>query len=99
MFKPKDEEAYAPNNPRGFGAPEDSVSFRNGVLSTHQASREVAAYLLDHRGYCNVPMTTLCRAMHENFNNPGQKPVWKIGSLQKYVNVKDTAGNFSPSLF
>jgi len=47
LFKPFDEEAFAPNNPRGYKGNLGSPGFRNGILSGESAAREVAAYLLD----------------------------------------------------
>jgi len=84
VFKPGDEEPYAENNPRGYirhvavesyGSEED-VSMRSGIKPGESCIREVAAYLLDHRGFSGVPMTTLAEARHPGFNvNEGcQKP-------------------------
>jgi hypothetical protein len=47
IFKPIDEEAFGPNNPRGHVGPFGSTSFRAGVLSGESCVREAAAYLLD----------------------------------------------------
>jgi len=47
VFKPIDEEAFAPNNPRDHVGPFGSKTFRAGVLSGESCIREVAAYLLD----------------------------------------------------
>jgi len=55
IFKPIDEEPFAPNNPRGntgdFGTP----TCRSGVLSGEASIREVAAYVLDCDGFHRVP--------------------------------------------
>lgn len=104
VFKPKDEEAFAPQNPRGYVGKEDTPGLRSGVLSTQQAAREVAAYLLDHDKFANVPETTLCHAKHPKFSkvkgkNGGDKTVWKIGAFQAFVEAKDTTGNFAPQVF
>lgn len=48
IFKPIDEEAYAPNNPRGYVGEFGQTSFRSGVLSGEGVIREVASYLMDH---------------------------------------------------
>lgn len=48
IFKPIDEEAYAPNNPRGYSGEFGQKSFRSGVLSGEGVIRELASYLLDH---------------------------------------------------
>ena len=58
MFKPLDEEPFAPNNPKGFvgkqlGAPGVSRAVRVGEA----AFREVAAFLLDHGRFSRVPRT------------------------------------------
>ena len=64
IFKPIDEEAFAPNNPRNnvgiFGSP----GFRQGVLSGELTVREVAAYLLDKDHFSGVPATSLVELSH-----------------------------------
>ena len=46
IFKPFDEEAFAPNNPKGYvGILGYDKGFRDGVLSGEAATREVAASL------------------------------------------------------
>ena len=67
VFKPIDEEAFAPNNPREHRGPFGSKTFRAGVLSGEACIREVAAYLLDHEGFSNVPATTMVEATHDSF--------------------------------
>jgi len=100
VFKPKDEEAFAPNNPRGYQGKENSVGLRPGILSTQQAAREVAAYLLDHKNYAGVPPTTLVHAKHEKFVNPDKSKVeWKVGAFQEFVNSCGTSGDFGMSVF
>ena len=59
IFKPVDEEQYAPNNPRDFQGPFGSATFRAGVLSGEATVRELAAYLLDHGHFSSVPATSL----------------------------------------
>jgi len=100
VFKPKDEEAFAPNNPRGYAGKENSVGLRPGVLSTQQAAREVAAFLLDHKHFAGVPQTTLVHAKHEKFVNPDKHKVdWKIGAFQEFVNSRGTSGDYGMSVF
>lgn len=48
VFKPIDEEPFAPFNPRGMTGPFGSDTCRAGVKSGESTLREVAAYLLDH---------------------------------------------------
>ena len=64
VFKPIDEEAFAPNNPRDHVGPFGSASFRAGVLSGEACIREVAAYLLDKDGFAGVPPTTMVETTH-----------------------------------
>lgn len=59
VFKPIDEEAFAPNNPRDHVGRFGSQSFRAGVLSGEACIREVAAYLIDTDGFSGVPSTTM----------------------------------------
>ena len=68
IFKPIDEEAYAPNNPRGYVGDFGQTSFRSGVLSGEGVIREVASYLLDHNHFSQVPPTVFTEVMHQSFN-------------------------------
>ncbi|GBE58915.1 hypothetical protein BOVATA_004080 [Babesia ovata] len=110
VFKPIDEEAFAPCNPRGYEGKLNQQGFRSGVLSGEGASREVAAYLLDsaYGGACGVPDTTMVEASHPAFHNScdekfikdvGSGLKWKSGSLQEFIDCKESSGNYNPSLF
>ena len=66
IFKPVDEEPFAPNNPRGHQMPFGSPTFRPGVLSGESCIREVAAYLLDHMHFSDVPATTFVEVVHQS---------------------------------
>jgi hypothetical protein len=68
LFKPIDEEAFAPNNQKGYTGKFGSETFRKGILSGEGAIREVAAYLLDKNNYFNVPETTFVEMSHPGFN-------------------------------
>lgn len=70
IFKPADEEPYAENNPRGYVG---RGTMREGIVPGKACLREVAAYLLDHNGFCNVPMTTLVEARHAAFHFNGSR--------------------------
>lgn len=48
VFKPADEEAFAPNNPRSYTGTMGQPSFRPGIFSGRGYLREVAAFLMDH---------------------------------------------------
>jgi hypothetical protein len=100
MLKPCDEEAFAPQNPRAYVGPCGSPGFVQGTYSATGASREVAAYILDHDHFAHVPGTVTVRARHPNLNNPlDQDVVWKAASLQEYVPSAGLAGDYSPSFF
>ena len=70
VFKPIDEEAFAPNNPRGMKGLFGSETSRPGIKSGEATIREIAAYLLDHGGFSGVPATTLVSIKHECFSSP-----------------------------
>ena len=59
VFKPIDEEPFAPHNPRDMQAKFGSETCRPGVKSGESTLREVYAYLLDHEGFSGVPPTCL----------------------------------------
>jgi hypothetical protein len=84
VFKPADEEPGAENNPKGMNSVSDSVVLPPGG----GAIREVAAYLLD-RGFAGVPETYLisdiCNSSFGNRDSRNNTPVYKSGSLQRYV--------------
>jgi len=94
VFKPEDEEAYAPNNPRGLADRMGSRGVRGGLLSGEANVREVAAYLLDHDKFANVPATVRVEVSHPSF---GSTP--KIGSFQEFKPHDEEAGDLSASLF
>ena len=64
VWKPIDEEPFAPNNPRGMQAPFGSETCRQGVKSGESSLREVLAFLLDHEGFAGVPPTALVEVSH-----------------------------------
>ena len=68
VFKPIDEEAYAPNNPRGFPGDFGMQSLRKGVLSGEACVREIAAYLVDKDRFSGVPETFLVAISHPSFH-------------------------------
>lgn len=72
IFKPFDEEAFAPNNPKNYVASFGSPSFRAGVLSGEASIREVAAFLIDKNNAFEVPPTTFVEIAHKSFTNKSQ---------------------------
>lgn len=109
IVKPTDEEPYAPNNPKGFiGNALGRPGLKRSVRVGETGFREVAAYLLDHDGFANVPSTALVMVTHPIFNiNDGVKGnmhksgkhVSKIASMQQFVPHDFDASDHGPSSF
>ncbi|CRG95339.1 phosphatidylinositol 3-and 4-kinase, putative [Plasmodium gallinaceum] len=109
VFKPLDEEAFAPFNPRGYEGKMYQEGFRSGVLSGEGASREIAAYILDnnYNNFSNVPCTIMVEACHPHFNNRSKLKYidnesnlkWKCGSLQEFIDSKESVGNYDYKQF
>ena len=100
VFKPIDEEPYAPLNPRGYIGRLKGNGIRPGILSGEAAYREVAAYLLDHGGLSGVPPTALVESKHPSYNymlNTQECP--KQGSFQEFISNKGAIEDFSPNRF
>jgi len=108
VFKPADEEPYAPNNPRGYLPQGGGGSgLRDGMLPGEGYLREVAAYLLDHGGFSGVPMTTLVEASHPAFNSNGRSlklteggasvgshVLTSLPSSSRSINIERKVGSF-----
>eukprot|EP01064_Diplonema_japonicum_P034558 TRINITY_DN71_c1_g2_i1.p1 TRINITY_DN71_c1_g2~~TRINITY_DN71_c1_g2_i1.p1 ORF type:complete len:354 (+),score=99.31 TRINITY_DN71_c1_g2_i1:275-1336(+) len=79
VFKPCDEEASLPANPKGMDCSTDIP--KTGFVAGQGYLREIAAYELDHNGFANVPETIL-------YNMPGallgRGPGRVKGSLQRF---------------
>ena len=99
VFKPTDEEAYAPMNQKSYSGKLGGPGLRPGVLSGEAAYREFAAYLLDKEHFSSVPKTVLVQAQHPTFSYPIGKIYPKVGSLQEYIKSNGTVDDFSTSLF
>ena len=103
VFKPEDEEPFAPENPRGFQGRLGQGGLRAGILSGEAAVREAAAYRLDVRagGKFRVPVSVMvelvCQPQASRAHSA--KHVRKQGSLQRFVQHDDTASDVSHSLF
>ncbi|PSC70453.1 phosphatidylinositol 4-kinase gamma 7-like isoform B [Micractinium conductrix] len=88
IMKPCDEEPLAPNNPKGFvGRQLGEPGLKPTVRVGEAASREVAAYLLDHGRFARVPHTVMVRMQHTVFHHASaaEPPSPKLGSLQQFV--------------
>lgn len=90
VFKPSDEEPYAVNNPRGYvqqgdGFDQDPGGLREGIQPGESCIREVAAYLLDHKGFSNVPATTLVSARHQGFNSNSSALAERVSAVGEHL--------------
>ncbi|KAG7650538.1 Phosphatidylinositol 4-kinase gamma 2 [Arabidopsis thaliana] len=82
VFKPMDEEPMAVNNPQQLPVSSDGQGLKRGTRVGEGATREVAAYLLDHpksglrsvskevMGFAGVPPTAMVRSSHKVYNYP-----------------------------
>lgn len=94
VFKPTDEEPGALNNPKNKLMDQPLLPPGGG------AAREVAAYLLDHKGFARVPETSFLNdVQHSKWKNSNGSLVSKSGSIQSFVeNAVDTS-SLGASLF
>lgn len=109
IVKPTDEEPFAPNNPKGFvGKALGQPGLKRSVRVGETSFREVAAYLLDHDHFANVPPTALVKITHSIFNvNEGvngnrthkKNLVSKIASFQEFVPHDFDASDYGASSF
>ena len=103
VFKPVDEEPLARNNPRGRNvAPASGEGLRKGTRVGEGASREVAAYVLDHDGFAGVPATSFAN-LGEQFHGEDGEDLsalhGKLGSFQAYVHGATEAEEMGPHKF
>ena len=98
VFKPADEEPNARNNPRGRNVSVAGEGLRKGTRVGEGASREVAAYLLDHDGFAAVPATSLAN-LCDGKKSGGGEGEGKLGSLQAFVRADAEAEEFGPGTF
>lgn len=98
VFKPADEEPNARNNPRGRNVSVAGEGLRKGTRVGEGASREVAAYLLDHDGFASVPATSLAN-LCDGKKAGGGEGEGKLGSLQAFVRADAEAEELGPGTF
>jgi hypothetical protein len=99
VFKPADEEPNARNNPRGRNVSVAGEGLRKGTRVGEGASREVAAYLLDHDGFAAVPATSLANLCDGKSCRGGGEGEGKLGSLQAFVRADAEAEELGPGTF
>ncbi len=94
IMKPCDEEPMAPNNPKGFhGRKLGEPGLKPTVRVGEAASREVAAYLLDHKGMAGVPHTVMVRMAHPIFHYGSRGVEYSVAG--EVIDAADTAGDAS----
>ncbi len=69
IYKPIDEEPFAPNNPRGYVGDFGNATCRPGVLSGEATIREVAVFFLDSTGFHRVPHTAFIEVIHPSLKS------------------------------
>mmetsp|Transcript_21217 Transcript_21217/g.29724 ORF Transcript_21217/g.29724 Transcript_21217/m.29724 type:complete len:474 (+) Transcript_21217:486-1907(+) len=119
VFKPLDEQGDHENNPKKgketVSSDDDSQEpvdmSRHGISSSDTVYREVAAFLLDRKGFFGVPKTSLIVLRHPELRDrlaDVTSPMVdlsklasniKLGSLQEYIENDGSSADFSPSLF
>ncbi|CAO2162931.1 unnamed protein product [Urochloa humidicola] len=112
IVKPTDEEPFAPNNPKGFvGKTLGQPGLKRSVRVGETGFREVAAYLLDHKNFANVPLTMLVKVTHSVFhvnedvnckNKTSKNRLQahsKIASLQQFIPHDYDASDHGTSSF
>lgn len=102
LFKPDDEEAYAPNNPFGYVGELGKQRMRHGITAGEQSRGEVAAYLIDSQRFSRVPVTLPVALTHsdlfeekEGFRTQWRRSKSKRGSLQQFVQHRCTLSEIS----
>jgi len=102
-FKPRDEEPFAPNNPRGLPGKMGQQGIHTHVCSGEAHIREVLAHRLDWGHFAAVPLTLQAEAMHPAFHVNSVRPLSKygakVGSLQEWVQHHDSCANRGASTF
>ncbi|CAL0308354.1 unnamed protein product [Lupinus luteus] len=109
IVKPTDEAPYAPNNPKGFvGKALGQPGLKRSVRVGETGFREVAAYLLDHSHFANVPCTALVMIRHSIFNvndrvngnmHHNKAQISKIASMQQFIPHDFDASDHGTSSF
>jgi len=101
IFKPIDEEPFAPSNPKGFvGLMDVESEMKAGVVVGGGAARECAAFLLDHQGLGAVPCTAMLRIAHTTLLAGNEAEVQiKVGSLQRFQQHDCTAEDVGTARF
>ncbi|MED6121754.1 hypothetical protein PIB30_033095 [Stylosanthes scabra] len=95
--KPLPNEPLALNNPKDLGSQlPGQPGLKTSIRIGEAATRELAAYLLDHGAFASVPPTALVKFSHASFF-ANDTP--KLASLQRFIGHAFDAGELGPSLY
>ncbi|EQC39472.1 hypothetical protein SDRG_02915 [Saprolegnia diclina VS20] len=95
IFKPSDEEPFAPHTPKPPTSPEETGPMRAGIPLGEMALRECMAYLVDDERLARVPPTALATGRHKAFHSR----TLKRGSVQLYVPHDCASEDLGPAQF
>jgi hypothetical protein len=110
VFKPRDEEALAPNNPKMHAGQGQGAGLKEGILVGEAAINEYAAFVLDRAGPASlragVCPTALVRVANSVFHSanedrrsPFRKIKDKVGSFQLFAHHGCTSEDMGPGRF
>jgi len=101
IFKPVDEEPYAPANPKGFIGDSMYVhsKMKRGIPVGESCTRECIAYLLDRDSFAGVPHTVVLRILDTSYEGGQLHLNFKNGSLQRFVSDATSAEDYGPADF
>jgi len=110
VFKPRDEEPLAPNNPKVHTGRGDSTGLKEGVLVGEAAINEYAAYVVDQLSspllQAGVCPTALVRFAHSVFHSAEEDRhsafrlvKEKVGSFQLFAQHDCTSEDVGPARF
>jgi len=110
VFKPRDEEPLAPNNPKVHVGRGDSTGLKEGVLVGEAANNEYAAYLVDQLSspllQAGVCPTELVRIAHSVFHSAEEHRhsafrlvKEKVGSFQLFAQHDCTSEDIGSARF
>lgn len=102
-FKPRDEEPFTPNNPRGLEGKMGQQGIHGSIASGEAHVREMVVFKLDHGHHASVPLTLQAEAVHPAFHVHSHVALSrygaKVGSLQAWVHADDVAANLGAATF
>lgn len=101
VFKPSDEEPYAPNNPycTEYAAGKFNKAYKGNIFPGFGMYRELVAFALDS-GQAGVPPTQIAKVRHKSFRvtEKGTHD-YKLGSVQSYVrDIECSAEDMGPGM-